>query len=82
MNPLALLKMLGINPDEVMGVVAEFGAKAERLEGRVASIEDKLERVIALLEGLHDEAATQTQEIAPGNYHTLTVVNGENHADN
>jgi hypothetical protein len=82
MNPLALLKMLGINPDEVMGVVDEFNAKAQRLEARVAAIEDKLDRAIALLEGIHDNTAETTQEVAPGNYHQLTVINGANNADN
>jgi hypothetical protein len=83
MNPAALLKMLGFNPDELLGEVENFRALANAVEARVTAIEEKQDRIIALLEGLHDNAAESLQtdhgRVDSSIHHELTVINGAKH---
>jgi uncharacterized Zn finger protein len=65
MNPLAILKMMGINPDELMVEIENFRTLANAVETRVTAIEDKQDRIIALLEGLHDNHAFSLQNTKP-----------------
>lgn len=70
-----LLRMLGIDPKDVLGKVEELQTIAKHFEGRLAAIEEKQDRIIALLETLHDDNATLEAMQHDGNA-VLEVKNG------
>jgi len=58
----SLMRMLGINPDEMLGKVAELQEIAKHFEERLGAIEEKADRILALLEYIVDEQATANAE--------------------
>lgn len=67
-----LLRMLGIDPKDVLGKVEELQTIAKHFEARLVAIEEKQDRIIALLETLHDDNAALEAMQHDGN----AIVNG------
>jgi hypothetical protein len=61
-----ILRMLGIDPKDILGKVEELQTVAKDFEARFAVIEEKQDHIVALLEALHDDNALRDAEKLEG----------------